>query len=349
MINTLKINNFQSHENSLLEFDPGVNIIIGKSDSGKTAILRALKWLITNKPSGDSFRSSWGGKTEIGISTHEGNKVARIKDKGVNSYWLDDMEFNAFGAGVPEEITKALNVNEINLQAQFDQPFLLTSSPGEVAAHFNKIANIDQIDISMKLVQSWIRGIEQEMSGRKTGLEEFEESLLAYAHLEKFEIELEVLEEQEGQYQQSIRSQSKLNSQILSIEGLQEDKEEFEAIVEMEKEVDSILEKYEDLEAKITQLSILTINLNLINSTIENTQYWEDLVVLGKPVGKLLAQFNELAERESKYQNLYTLRKETEDIVITEGWQRIEMKKLEKKLKDNMPEVCPLCNQKIKS
>jgi len=46
MINSLTIQNFQSHKNTTLEFDNGINIIIGQSDSGKTAIIRALNWVI---------------------------------------------------------------------------------------------------------------------------------------------------------------------------------------------------------------------------------------------------------------------------------------------------------------
>jgi len=65
MIKTLSIQNYQSHKDSTLEFDPGVNVIVGSTDSGKTAIIRALRWLIWNRPNGDSFRSTWGGDTKV--------------------------------------------------------------------------------------------------------------------------------------------------------------------------------------------------------------------------------------------------------------------------------------------
>ena len=61
MIQSLQINNFQSHKYSVMELHKGVNVIIGPSDSGKTTILRALRWLVWNRPSGDAFRSDWGG------------------------------------------------------------------------------------------------------------------------------------------------------------------------------------------------------------------------------------------------------------------------------------------------
>ncbi|MCK9524299.1 MAG: AAA family ATPase, partial [Limnochordia bacterium] len=39
MIEKLTLKNFQSHKHSELEFAPGLNAIIGQSDSGKSALL----------------------------------------------------------------------------------------------------------------------------------------------------------------------------------------------------------------------------------------------------------------------------------------------------------------------
>ena len=44
MINSIKIQNFQSHKNTTIKLKPGVNIITGSSDCGKSVDIRALKW-----------------------------------------------------------------------------------------------------------------------------------------------------------------------------------------------------------------------------------------------------------------------------------------------------------------
>ena len=59
MIKSLELFNFQSHAHTLIEFSDGVNIISGTSDSGKSAILRALRWVIRNEPSGLGVVSWW--------------------------------------------------------------------------------------------------------------------------------------------------------------------------------------------------------------------------------------------------------------------------------------------------
>jgi len=41
-IRSLKIKNFRAHENSHVEFDDGINLIIGQNGSGKSSILEAI-------------------------------------------------------------------------------------------------------------------------------------------------------------------------------------------------------------------------------------------------------------------------------------------------------------------
>ena len=59
MLKSLKIRNFESHRNTQLNFHPGVNVIVGESDQGKTAILRALEWVLFNRPLGEDIKSNW--------------------------------------------------------------------------------------------------------------------------------------------------------------------------------------------------------------------------------------------------------------------------------------------------
>ena len=59
MIKQINIKNFQSHKSTQLKLDPGVNVIVGSSDSGKTAIIRAYLWVVDNRPLGNAFVSHW--------------------------------------------------------------------------------------------------------------------------------------------------------------------------------------------------------------------------------------------------------------------------------------------------
>jgi len=159
-----------SHKASSLEFSEGVNVIVGATDSGKSAVIRALKWVLTNRPSGDSFCSSWGGDTEVHIDFDNG-QVSRIRSKKDNMYLLGlHDEFKAVKTDIPDEIAVALNMNDLNLQTQFESHFLLSKSAGEVAAHFNKVAHLDKIDLGLQNINRWLRQIISVIADREQGI-----------------------------------------------------------------------------------------------------------------------------------------------------------------------------------
>lgn len=92
MIRSIHLQNLQSHKDTKLEFSDGVNVIVGSSDSGKSAILRGLGWVATNRPAGDEFRSDWAGKENTSVSIqlstgeYSGEYVERIKGPSINAY-----------------------------------------------------------------------------------------------------------------------------------------------------------------------------------------------------------------------------------------------------------------------
>jgi len=146
MIHSLKIRNFQCHENLLIKFDSRVTCILGHSDVGKSAILRAFRWVCFNKPSGTQFISH-GTDTAFVEATFDDNKVRRVRGPKENSYFLNGSEYKAFRDDVPEDIQTKLNLNpDLNFQGQLDPPFWLLKSPGEVSRELNQIVNLERID-----------------------------------------------------------------------------------------------------------------------------------------------------------------------------------------------------------
>jgi len=138
----IKISGFQSHKATQLNLHPNVNVIVGQSSSGKTAIFRAIEWLNTNRPLGTRFISHGETQAEVTIDDVRGTKT----DKGKTYYTLaNDNKFDS-GNVVPDLVTQALNLSEINFQDQLSEHFLITSSPGEVARTFNRILNIEKVD-----------------------------------------------------------------------------------------------------------------------------------------------------------------------------------------------------------
>ncbi len=161
MLEMLEISNFQSHETTKLELDPGVNVILGPSDNGKSAVLRALFWLIQNKPDGLGFVSHWNltekgtlkKATAVALTYDDGKKVIRRRTKDLNQYEVEGKTLDAVGRDVPPDVEHALDITEINIQRQLDPHFLLSDSAGEVARIFNRTIRLDDIDKLLALVE----------------------------------------------------------------------------------------------------------------------------------------------------------------------------------------------------
>jgi len=186
MIEEIRLKNFQSHRDSVLRLHPGVNVIVGPTDCGKTAVLRALNWVVNNRPMGTRFRSRWGGDTEVTVDLSGGTYVTRRRTKKDNLYEIlpgngRTEVLKALKSEVPEEILTELNMDEINVQRQHDQPFLLSAGSAEVARVLNRIANLEEIETAQKTANSRVRNL----MARETAAEE-EKRVLA-GRLEEFD------------------------------------------------------------------------------------------------------------------------------------------------------------------
>lgn len=346
MIQEVKIINFQSHKETTLIFDKGMNVIIGQSDCGKTAIIRALKWVIENRPNGDAFRSDWGGDTLVQLVT-ETDEITRIKTKSENSYQLNKTKFNAFSTNVPEEIKKALNMDEVNLQQQMDSPFLISDTSGNVATHFNRIAKLDKIDRGLSNVQKEIKLITSNITYTKIEIKRKAELLEEFVDLESFEKELNEIEKfvklketlikdiQKGEYDVMT-----LNKLIISI-----DKQSI--ILEMEKSVDVILEMYEDVEAihqNYIKIRKDSLKIHYLKVDIETA---EASILMESSINRILEMYEKHTETTQKLNELDEL---YSTIKHNEKSQEKSLKsilKLEKNFYKNFPAICPLCDTEI--
>ena len=348
MIKSLHLSNFQSHKASHLEFDPGVNVIIGPSDSGKTAIIRALRWLVWNRPSGDAFRSTWGSdtKVEVHLTDRPGSppKIIRIKGKK-ETYFYENLEYVAFGKEVPEEITKTLNLNDINLQSQLDSPFLLSNSPGEVAKHFNRVAHLDQIDEGLGKVQKWIREIDQDISSNDRQVIQLSKDLLKFEHLEKFEVEVEVLEGMETQMIQQVNNKRTLDKLCIDLVAVQDLIEEQEKITEAGPLVDAILDLYAEkifINTDKRELEGLIQEVEEVEKDLEN-----ESKILGteKLVTSVVSLFADLVLVRYNCEVLQKLVKRIEYTTEEQITAENSSKRLQTEFNAVFPKTCPLCGK----
>ncbi len=158
MISKVEIRNFSTHKKQDIEFSPTVTTITGSSFLGKSTILRAIRFVCRNRPSGDKFISWDADKASVRL-TIDKKKITRRKGKGVNSYKLSGYKdpFTGFNTNVPKPIADLVNMSDINFQGQHEAPFWFCESPPEVSRQLNKIVNLEVIDKTLANIAFGIR------------------------------------------------------------------------------------------------------------------------------------------------------------------------------------------------
>jgi len=347
LIKSLHIKNFQSHRDSLLEFVPGINIIVGKSDAGKSAIIRALRWVIWNKPSGDSFRSWLGGDPGVELNVDD-NKIVRFRSSSKNIYELNGLKFEAFETDVPKAIQEVLNFNDVNLQRQLDTHYLLTNTPGEIAQHFNRIAHLDQIDRGLSNIRSWIDEINRNIRAKNTEITNKEAQLKDFDYLPALEqevLQLEALQQKEIQTQQRLEQ---LRQWIDEIERIDIEIEKEAKIFSLEpilNETLVLLQKRNENTSKVKKLIELREEIEYIEKEIKEHQKILSLETLLNDTLSLIEKRKVLEMNQGK---MLRLSQEFQDVEDRIHSTQLAIDRWEQLFNELMPDVCPLCGQPFK-
>lgn len=192
MIKSLKIENFQTHKRRRIKFEK-ITSIVGSTDTGKSAIIRALRWALLNQPNGNDF-IRWGAKearvqVDIGEAT-----VKRTRGKTKNLYELDEEEYKAFGSSVPDSIQKTCAVTDLNFQAQMDAPFWFSLSNGEVSRQLNAVVDLGIMDDALSKAANLLRKARWEQEQREKDLEAAKKECLALKWIKDCKPEFDKLE-----------------------------------------------------------------------------------------------------------------------------------------------------------
>ncbi len=250
MIVKVEIENYQSHEKTLLDLVPGVNVIIGESDAGKSAIFRAINWAASNRPLGDIFRSEWGGDTKIVIHTSEGDVIERRRTASKNEYIVNGKPLTAFGTETPEEVIDVLRMDAANIQAQSDPPFLLSVSPGEAARMLNRAASLEDIDRTIAGLKRAHSRIESKSVHYKEQLNDLLKEMEKYKDIPTLEDKMKAVEELEEQRAIRAKRKSEIMDLIEKIRAAGRELEKTKNVPEMLKKLHSLEKEVPKLDAR---------------------------------------------------------------------------------------------------
>ncbi|MCD1147003.1 AAA family ATPase [Peptoniphilus sp. KCTC 25270] len=198
-IKKLILENFQSHKYSELDFSKGMNVIVGHSDSGKTSILRAIRWCLYNEPGGIDFLRE--GERQISVTIHFQNGVilTRLRSPSKNQYILqkpneEDLILEGFGTLVPFEVEESTRISKtklddkralpLNYAAQLDGPFLLNENDSFKAASIGRLVGVHIIDESMRDTLRDKKQITYDLKKKKEQQKDLEKQLESFDGLD---------------------------------------------------------------------------------------------------------------------------------------------------------------------
>lgn len=346
MLTEIGIVNFQSHRETVFQLADGVNTLIGDSDSGKSSVFRALMWLFTNRPVGDSFRSWWGGDTEVWVLLKDGQKVGRIKGKGRNVYYIDDIEYEAVGNGPPpEQVARLLNLESVNFLSQMASPFLISESSGKVGRFLNDIAGLDVIDRAISNAASQLKKERAAFEQAKQDIRGLESDLKGYAWIDAADSGVADLEAVDSEIDTLSGDIYWLEEQIGKIEEIEERIVSGSAVLPAKAEVERLVKLDASIGGMIYEVDALALLVERIELTEQEIEEKSAVLPAKAEVESLIALSDEVTAEEKEIKKLEYLlsliERNAEEIEVAE-WRLAEM---ESRFHELMPDICPLCGR----
>jgi len=348
MIKSLHITNFRSYKDAFLRFSPGVNVIIGENDVGKTNIIRAINLVINNRPSGDDYISTFGGNPQIDLGV--GNKtVTRLRsakwDKKQSKYVAGDKNvyklsgektpFKSFGMNVPDLIKQHLNISPVSIAFQLEGPFLLNKSAADVAKHYNNIVNLDVIDTTISNIISTLRNERSLLKVQKENEKDLTNKLKKYDWLNDAEISLINLEQMQTSITELETEEETLNKLIEECKKLERGQQELNKIIQYDQiatdlimlyqtiraltrdrvALQGLIEKNENLVKTKQHLSQLIKQESIINSMINQKRIIGELQTDADVLNASIIQIEELRDEKERYDSIIAHEKQVNQLI----------------------------------
>lgn len=355
MIKSLILKNFQAHKDSTIEFNKGVNVIIGPSDSGKSSIIRALRWVFENRPMGGNFKNWSAGKkdtVEARVNFEEGTFISLIRAGETNLYYTSLDEENpleALKGAVPEEVQTLTNFAEYNLHKQHDNYFLLEETGGEIARKMNSLVGIAIIDKMFSNLKSRGDKANAEVKRLTSETARLEGEINSLQYLDAVKEHITMLKRDVDEYNEGNERKFKLYKIICTLDDIEVQRDKCERVLKHAKEVTELnvaIEEYKAKEEARFKLSVLIDTITDIQGTLKEERGWLEVSTDYEAVNNLVTEYKKEHVTRNKLsliiQNLEIIGR---NIKVANGKLEGLVKDYVAKLKK--AKLCPTCLTEI--
>jgi exonuclease SbcC len=194
VLTRLRARDFQSIRKADLELGK-FTVVIGPTNSGKSALLRAIHLLAHNADSPSPFVAYGAKTTEVSIETGDGPPIGveLVRGKAKAEYRLtfdgqDVQSYPKAGKDVPADVAAVLRFTEVegedlNFAFQFDRPFLLSVPTTTAAKVLGDLTNVNRIFGAVREAARRRLEVQGKLKVRRTDLEHLHTAAQAYVGL----------------------------------------------------------------------------------------------------------------------------------------------------------------------
>lgn len=172
-LSRVTMTNCMSWRSGTIELHPGLNVVVGPSDSGKTNVYRAVRAVVENCTASDLLTvGAQSGSVQVefadalGVSINKGIGKAACNEYTIARAGLAAQTYQKVGADCPQPVADALRLGPVDLSgieadlhfsAQRGPAFGVDAKPGDLAKMIGAVSGLDVV----------YRGLAQAESNRK--------------------------------------------------------------------------------------------------------------------------------------------------------------------------------------
>jgi len=348
LISEIILHNFQIHKDLHIKLQPGVNVILGDTDAGKSAIIRALKLILDNQPrSGESIFQNKHNKDPLSIEiVHaNGSRVKREKRR----YYLNGELLKAFGTDTLAPIKELFPLKDINWQRQLEPHFLVLQTGGGATKLLNASTGMEDQELLIKEVKTKITESKSNIKRISKNNEEHKETIDRLQNVNRFMDDALYIKAEIDQYYDLTNTNKELRIILDKIYQCRKNRINIKIINDRLKDITTIESGIKSIKGKkaiIAGLQDLLNHLKEAQIEVHNKRIYNKRL---HSINLIIEKHNQFFKTTSIIKQLFKLIQQIQQIKKDKIAAKKEYKRLEKKLNNYLLELgyCPTCGRSI--
>ncbi|SHE59964.1 exonuclease SbcC [Caldanaerobius fijiensis DSM 17918] len=328
LLKKVVLNNFQSHAYTEIDIAPTLTVIVGESDNGKSAVVRAIRWVLFNEPRGSDFIRVGASECSVSLIYEDGVTVTRVRNASgsKNRYIIsrpgqEEQVFEGFGISVPEEVVKVTGVKKIKIDddvsvdlhtaPQLDPPFLLMENGSVKARAIGRLTGTDIFDFAHKKATQDLNRTRDDLKQAKGELDILIDNLKEYDDLQQLEdtiqklkglIEkVDLLKERLVFLSEKREMLNRIDCEIHELDGIIEELKSIDNIENMALKTEALCDRYITLMNFKGSLSNLANGINSAEYVLKGTESLQECIAYLSELDVMVSKYKTVKGLCDKY------------------------------------------------